>query len=224
MINITLNRKSDFDKTREDFRKVLWIYDFWSRLTESRAFEKVIELAEVKNNQSIIEIACGTGRLLERIVKMNPDGRNLGLDLSPDMLRRTELRLKGNGLKNYELREGNVLQLKEKSGGFDILLNNFMVDLMPEDTFDIIANQFYRLLKPNGTAVVSTFSFGTRKIHRFWFWLAKHAPDLLTGCRPVAFKQFLEKAGFDIIEIHQVSQNTLPTEIIKVKKMNIPGE
>jgi ubiquinone/menaquinone biosynthesis C-methylase UbiE len=213
-----LYRKLDFDKTLADYRKVLWFYDLWSRLTESKTFEKVIELARVQDNQSIIEIACGTGRLFEKIVNLNPNGRNTGLDLSPDMLHRAESRLQKNGLQNYDLHVANILDLNEKFDSFDLLVNNFMIDLMPEDTFDKIAAEFYKLLKPNGIALISTFSFGTKRIHRFWFWLAKHAPDLLTGCRPVTFKNNLEKAGFEIIEIYQISQNTFPTEIIKAKK------
>ena len=217
-MNIILNRKLDFDKTLANYRKVLWFYDFWSRLTESKAFKKVIELADVKDNQSIIEIGCGTGRLFDKIVNKNPNGHNIGLDLSPDMLHKAKLRLQKTGLRNYALREANILDLNEKYDSFDLLINNFMIDLMPESAFDNIANEFFRLLKPNGIALISTFSFGYKRIHRFWFWIAEHAPDLLTGCRPVTFKNYLEKAGFEIIDIYQISQNTFPTEIIKVKK------
>lgn len=217
-MNIILNRKLDFDKTLADYRKVLWFYDFWSRLTESKTFKKVFELADVKDTQNIIEIACGTGRLFEKIVNKNPNGHNIGLDLSPDMLHKADLRLQNNGFSNYELHKSNILELNEKYDSFDILINNFMIDLMPESTFDKIANEFYKLLKPNGIALISTFSFGTKRIHRFWFWIAKHAPDLLTGCRPVTFQNNLEKAGFEIIDIHQISQNTFPAEIIKAKK------
>jgi ubiquinone/menaquinone biosynthesis C-methylase UbiE len=217
-MNIILDRKLDVNKTLINYRKVLWFYDFWSRLTESKAFKKVIELADVKDNQSIIEIACGTGRLFEKIVNKNPNGYNIGLDLSPNMLHKADIRLQKKGLRNYELHEANILDLNIEFESFDLLINNFMIDLMPESTFDNIANEFYRLLKSNGIALISTFSFGTKRIHRFWFWMAKYAPGLLTGCRPVTFKNYLEKAGFEIIDIYQISQNTFPAEIIKVKK------
>ena len=51
-MNIILNRKLDFDKTLTNYRKVLWFYDLWSRLTESKAFKKVFDLADVKDCQS----------------------------------------------------------------------------------------------------------------------------------------------------------------------------
>ena len=48
--------------------------------------------------------------------------------------------------------------------------------------------------------------------------MAKKFPDLLTGCRPVSFKENLVKAGFRIEKHLEVSQNTFPSEIIKAIK------
>jgi hypothetical protein len=63
-------------------------------------------------------------------------------------------------------------------------------------------------------------SFGTKRVHKFWYWIAKNIPDILTGCRPVTFKGHLEKAGFVILEDYQISQNTFPSEVIKSFKRN----
>jgi ubiquinone/menaquinone biosynthesis C-methylase UbiE len=101
---------------------------------------------------------------------------------------------------------------------FDLLINNYMVDLMPVETFDKIASEFYRVLKPDGKLVMSTFSFGTKSIHRFWYWVAKKFPGLLTGCRPVSFKDYLIKAGFQIEHEMEISQNTFPSQIIRAGK------
>jgi len=43
-------------------------------------------LIEFKDGKTILEVACGTGVVFEQIVRRNPNGRNLGIDLSPDML------------------------------------------------------------------------------------------------------------------------------------------
>ncbi len=219
MMHTTLTRKTDLNKTIKDFRNVVGIYDFWGSLTESRAARKVLELADIKNHQYIIEVACGTGQLFEKIVNSNPDGYNIGIDLSPDMLQKARIRLHRNHLDNFDLQEVNVFDLKLEDNSFDILINNFMVDLMPEESFDRVAAVFHGLLKPGGIAVISTFSFGTKKIHRLWYHIAKSFPGMLTGCRPVTFREHLENAGFEILDDLQVSQNTFPSEVIKAKKM-----
>lgn len=38
--------------------------------------------------------------------------------------------------------EGNVLNLSLKPNSFDILIKNFTIDLIPEETFDIIADKY----------------------------------------------------------------------------------
>ncbi len=212
-----LKRILDNTEKKKSYKKVVWFYDFWSWLTESKAAKIVIDLAEIENGMEIIEIACGTGVVFEQIVMKNPDGLNIGIDLSPDMLSKARKRLKNNAGK-YELYEGDVLNLIYQDNSFDIIINNFMVDLMPLEFFNNIAQEFYRVLKPNGTIVISTFSFGKKKINRIWFWIAKKIPGLLTGCRPVSFRENLINAGFNIENVILISQNTFPSEIIKAKK------
>ncbi len=81
-----LKRKLDHPNTKKNYKNVVWFYDFWSLLTESKAAQKVIDFAAIKNGQNILEVACGTGVVFKKIVRQNPDGLNLGIDLSPDML------------------------------------------------------------------------------------------------------------------------------------------
>ena len=213
-----LERNLDELKTKKSYKKVVWFYDFWSWLTESKAARKVIELAEIKDRQTILEVACGTGVVFENIVKNNPNGKNIGIDLSPDMLEKAKQRMQKLDYRNYELKQGNVFQLDFNDNSFDILINNFMIDLMPEDSFDKIASEFYRVLAHNGTVVISIFSFGEKGINKIWYWVAKYLPDLLTGCRPVSIKSNLINAGFKIEKVLQISQNTFPAEVIRARK------
>ena len=87
-----LERKLEKTKTKTDYSKVVWFYDFWSWLTESKAAKYVIKFAEIKDGETILEFACGTGVVFEQIVKQNPNGKNMGIDLSPDMLNKAKQR------------------------------------------------------------------------------------------------------------------------------------
>ncbi len=213
-----LERKLNQTETKKSFKKVVRLYDIWSWFTESKAAKYVIEFSDVRNNESVLEVACGTGVVYKEIVKRNPDGQNVGMDLSPDMLEKAKKRLGKIKNVHYELKEGDALQLDFEDNMFDTLINNFMVDLMPADTFDKLAEEFYRVTKPNGKVVMSTFSFGKKKANKFWYRVARKYPDLLTGCRPVSFKEHLIKAGFEIEKNLEISQNTFPSEVIKARK------
>jgi len=214
---IVLERKLNKTRTKNDYRNVAWFYNLWSWLTEKKAAKTVVALAEIQDRKKILEVACGTGVVFEQIVRKNPNGENTGIDLSPVMLDKARKRLKHYG-DNYELKEGDALNLDFEDSTFDIVINNFMVDLMPQEYFDNIAREFHRVLKPQGTLIVATFSFGKKKINRIWLWVAKHFPGLLTGCRPVSFGGNLLHAGFNIETDLEISQNTFPSEIIKARK------
>lgn len=216
-----LERNLNESETIKEFRQVLWIYDFWGFLTESKAAKIVLKLADIKNGTNILDVACGTGEMLKKILKLNPNGKNIGIDLSPDMLNKANKKLNKLSNKSFELQEGNALSLNFPDNSFDVLINNYMVDLLPVEYFDKIAAEFYRVLKPNGIIVISTFSFGTKKVHKFWYWIAKRFPKLLTGCRPIRFKQNLMNAGFEIENDIEVSQNTFPSQLIKARKTAI---
>ena len=213
-----LSRTYEANRTRKNYSRVAWFYDGWSRLTESRAMKKIVEFAGIRNGITILEIAVGTGRLFRTLVKLNPEGKNIGMDLSDEMLNKARKKLSGLPAGSYVLQEGDVLNLEMENDRVDVLINSFMVDLMPEKDFDRIAATFNRILKPGGITVVSTMSFGTRPVHKMWFGIARRMPGLMTGCRPVSFRPYLEKAGFRIEEQAQLSQNTFPSEVIKARK------
>jgi ubiquinone/menaquinone biosynthesis C-methylase UbiE len=213
-----LIRKLDTEKTKRSYKKVAWFYNFWSWLTESKAAKQVLEISEIRDNTHVLEVACGTGLVFKKIVQRNPHGKNIGVDISPDMLDRAKYRLADLKDADYELKEGDAINLDFPNNTFDTVINNFMVDLMPIELFDQIAKEFFRVLKPNGVVIVSTFSFGKRKINKIWHWVAEYMPDLLTGCRPVSFKENLVRAGFEIKNDLEISQNSFPSEIIKAKK------
>lgn len=213
-----LMRDFDPEKIKKNFAKVAWVYDFWAWLTESKSTKRVIELCEVNDGCKILDVAVGTGMLFEKLVSLNPNGTNIGIDLSPVMLEKAKKRMEKGKHKNYLLQQGDALSLEFKVESFDILINNFMIDLMPTEYFDKIISEFYRVLKADGITVISTFSFGYKSIHRLWYRMAKNFPDLLTGCRPVSIKENLKNAGFAIEHDEQISQNTFPSEIVKARK------
>lgn len=213
----TLKRNLNIVQTRKNYRKVAWFYNLWSRLTESKASEKSIEFAELKNGDKVIEIACGTGLVFEKILRKNPAGLNLGIDLSGAMLSKAKKLMKRGKFQNYELQQGNVFELKIADNTFDKLLNNFMIDLMPENEFDRILSEFYRILKPDGIAIISVFSNGQKQVNNIWIWIAKYFPKLLTDCRPVEIRQNLINTGFVIEEEIEISQNTFPSKVYKLR-------
>ena len=201
------------------YARVAWFYDGWGRLTEDKALTRLLQFAHVKDGMNIVEVAMGTGRLFEKVVKQNPSGTNEGLDLSPAMLEHARRRLQRNTQTGtYHLQEGNAYQLPYASERFDLLFNTFMLDLLPVEDYPKILGEFMRVLKPGGRVAIAYFSEGRKWFNRIWPWVAKYFPSLLTGCRPIAPEAALRQAGFEILQEEVVSQNTFPSSVILARK------
>lgn len=204
------------------YSRVAWFYNAWSRLTESKSSKKVMEFAAIQGGERILEVAVGTGLTFAEIVRFNSKGLNYGIDISESMLAKAKQLMKGFPEECYHLQIGNARRLPFDANTFDLVVNNFMLDLLPEEEFEAVLGEFGRVLRPGGRMVLSTMTFGRKWYNGIWQWIAEHFPSLLTGCRPVFVDHYLEQSGFEIVQSAYVSQNTFPSQVLKARKRDMP--
>lgn len=209
-----MDAKLNKDEVREAYRKTASTYDIWSRLTESKARQRCLEVADIKNGESVLEVAVGTGALFEKILRLNPTGRNEGIDLTEEMLSRARARAKRTGVSGYVLKIGDAYDLDYPDNCFDVVLNNYMFDLIPEKDFVVILGEFRRVLRKGGRIVLVNMTKGSRWFNASWEWIYDIRPSLLGGCRGIELKPYLEQEGFKKIRREYVSQMLFPSEVI----------
>jgi ubiquinone/menaquinone biosynthesis C-methylase UbiE len=190
------------------------VYDLWGRLTESRARLRSLQLAHIKNGEAILEVAPGTGMTFREILKANPDGRNVGVDITPAMLEKARLKAAQTGVKNYQLMVGDAYHLEFPAGEFDLVMNNYMFDLLPEKDFILVLRQFKRVLKPSGRIILVNMTKAEHFYQRFWETVYSINPAWLGGCRGVLLVQAMQIAGFANIRRATTIQFGFPSEII----------
>ena len=83
------------------YNRLSKVYDIWGLLTESKARKRSLELSDIKDGQHVLEVAVGTGLAFVEMVKENPNGRNIGIDISAGMLAKAEQGLRNAGYSNY---------------------------------------------------------------------------------------------------------------------------
>ena len=198
------------------------IYDLWGRLTESRARSRALELTEIKNGQKILEVAVGTGLAFFEIVKLNPDGTNIGIDISAGMLKKARQRLSQLSEDSYELKKASAFHLEEDDEQFDVLINNYMFDLIPFDQMEAILAEFKRVLKKGGKLVLVNMTIGERFGSGIFDFMYRVSPRLMGGCRGIRLSEKLTDHGFEVKlrEYHQ--QCLFPSEVILAyKQLNV---
>jgi len=196
------------------YDKIAPIYDIWGKFTESRARNRAIELAEIKNGQNILEIAVGTGLAFYEIVKRNPNGTNIGIDLSPGMLGKAKKRLSKLSEVNYSLYVGTAFNLNVEDDSIDTLVNNYMFDLISFEDMNKVLVEFKRVLKKNGKLILVNMTEGERFGSKLYDFVYNISPKTMGGCRGVRLTERLKQQGFkiEIREYHQ--QMFFPSEVI----------
>lgn len=193
------------------------VYEIWARITEVRPRRRVLELAAVRDGEAVLEVATGTGAQLIALAGRNPSGRTVGVELAEGMLAQTRERLDGAGLTGVELLRASALELPFEDDGFDLLVNSYMLDLLPRDDIPHALAEFKRVLRPGGRLVLSNMTKGERLRHRFWDWLYARGINLTANCRGVLAAPVLAELGFTDIHREYMAQMTFPTEIVTAR-------
>jgi len=189
-------------------------YDIWAALTESKARKRALRLAAIKDGQHVLEVAVGTGLAFLQVVRSNPAGRNVGVDISRGMLAKAEKRLRDAGCTNFELSIGSAFDIREEADSFDVVLNSYMFDLIAEQDWRKILGEFHRVLKPDGRLVLVNMTIGERFGSGLYERIYTHAPRLMGGCRGVRLSRALEENGFVVKSRRYVQQLLFPSEVL----------
>lgn len=213
-----LDARIEKEQISEVYREIAPVYDFWGKLIESEAHFRCLELAAIKNGESVLEVAVGTGTLFERILKLNPDGRNEGIDITPEMLSRAEEKAKRTGNRNYHLSAGDAYATSFHDDNFDVLIANYLFDMLPEGDFETVLKEFRRVLCPGGRLVTASMTKGLHWYNNWGELIYRINPEWFGGCRGVLLLPHFEAAGFVNTKREYISQLTFPSEVVYGEK------
>ncbi len=200
------------------YDKIAPIYNIWGKLTESRARNRAIELAEIKDGQIFLEVAVGTGLAFYEIVKRNPSGTNIGIDLSQGMLDKAKKRVGRLTDANYTLEIGTAFDLNIENESVDTLLNNYMFDLIPFADMDAILSEFKRVLKESGKLILVNMTEGEKFGSKLYNSVYNISPKTMGGCRGVKLADKLQQNGFKVESRTYYQQMLFPSEVILAYK------
>ena len=211
---------------QEIIRKYNWIapiYDFFGILMESKARQRALEIARIKNGEKILEVALGTGLNFVEILKRNPKGWVDGIDVSMKMVEKAKKRISRTGQQNFTLHLCDCRRLPFDDETFDVIMNQYLLDILPVEDFTPILLEFRRVLKDGGRIILANMTKGERWLNQIYEGIYKLRPPLFAGCRGVVSRPFLEKIGFREFHREFVSQLGFPSEVVRAVKKNELG-
>jgi SAM-dependent methyltransferase len=125
--------------------------------TMGPATEVMLNLANIRVGDRVLEVAAGTGDLSLMVAKrVGPSGHVLAIDISPSMLNHAAEAAQDMGLANLETRVMNAQNLELNENAFDTVLCRMalMLFLQPRDAL----TSMHRVVKPGGRVAVMVHS------------------------------------------------------------------
>jgi arsenite methyltransferase len=106
-------------------------------------------LGRIEPGQVVLDLGCGAGTdLLVAAQMVGPEGRAIGVDMTPAMLERARQSAAAMGVANVELHESLIESLPLPDESVDVVISNGVIDLVPDK--DAVFSELDRVLRPGG--------------------------------------------------------------------------
>jgi arsenite methyltransferase len=157
-----------------------------------------IAIANLRPGDVVLDIGSGGGMdSFLAASKVRPDGKVIGVDMTPAMLERATQSAQKAGIKNVEFRQGQAEALPVEEGSIDVVLSNCVVNLCEDK--GLVFQEAYRVLKADGRLELSDivtsgpFPLDARQKAEEW-------AGCISGALPeTEYLDLISQAGFILI-------------------------
>ena len=170
---------------------------------------------EIRNDYRCLDIGCGGGANVKKLLVKTPYGKVIGIDYSEvSVIKSSKINKAEIENKHCEILQGNVMKLPFRKETFDIITAFETIYFWPD--INEAFKQVYRVLKGSGTFMICNESNGENSKEEKW-------TKIIQGMKiynSEQIKKSLEDAGFTDIKIHKNKKGWLCVVCKKDKDVN----
>ncbi len=113
-----------------------------------------VQHLELQPGEVVLDLGSGGGLdALLAVRGVGPEGRVIGVDMTPEMIRAAGDNVERAGVSNVEFRLGRLEELPVEDASVDAVTSNCVINLVPDKAR--VFQEIARVLRPGGRAVIS---------------------------------------------------------------------
>ena len=165
---------------------------------DARVEQTIAQLLGARKVHALLDLGTGTGRMLEVLAPLA--GRAVGVDQSPAMLSVARSNLERAGLRNVQLRQGDIYALPVERGAYDLVIVHQVLHFLDDPARAL--REAVRTLAPGGRLAVIDFAPHAEEVLR-----EQHAHRRL-GFERAEIEGYLAEAGVMPMEYRALPPGT----------------
>lgn len=153
-----------------------------------------LNLVDIQDGWTMLDIGCGGGATLKRLLKRSKEAKVYGIDISDESVAKARKVNRALLEKQVFIQQGSAAKLPYEDAKFDLLTAVETVYFWPN--LPECLKEVRRVLKPGGRFAIMVEVVDTDSV-----WT--NVVEGMTAYPPEQLKQFLDDAGFIQTEIHR---------------------
>lgn len=158
-------------------------------------------IAALKPGEVVLDLGSGAGfDSFLAAGQVGENGKVIGIDMTPDMIKRAEENARKGEFENVEFRLGEIEDMPVDDNSIDVILSNCVINLSPDKS--AVYQEAFRVLKPGGRLAISDMVASGEMPSEIKDDMDLHSSCVAGALQVDELQQILKDAGFKDIRIH----------------------